>query len=224
VQPRWSHIFSRSPKPNSRAFVPHLSAIPTLEAKIFRSALLWLLVPFSLAGCLGAHHLKEVVRNPYPLTYQDDSTARFGDPDDDVFIEVRRTKVSKPLDNLAVHYGTLFPGGEVVRPGDTEEYVKVGDKDAYKVVFKTKYIRKRKRIGKGSENLPPEWSTVTMPDPETGKSVPVLYGPVVHRERRLYLVPGESEVYAIFMRSDGDTTGSARKIFEKFVREDIKYQ
>ncbi len=143
-------------------------------------------------------------------------------------MEVRRAKTSRPVDDLAIQYGALFPGGEVIRPGDTEEYVKIDGRNAYKVVFKKKYIRKRKRIGTDdkspSEEVSPDWKSVTMHDSETGKPVPVLYGPIIPRERTLYLVAGDSEVYAIFMRADGDAIEPAKKKFEKFVRDEIKYK
>jgi hypothetical protein len=209
--------------------VARLTPETTLRDRVLE-AVLWLLLllPVTLSGCFGAHRIKEIAENPYPVISQDESVARFGDSDDDVFIEVRKAKISKPLDQLAVHYGTLFPGGEVVRPGDTEEYVKVGNKTAYKVLFKRKYIRKRKRIVEGSEkppeDTPRDWTSVTINDPETGKPVPVLYGPVIPRERALYLVAGDSEVYAVFLRADGDAIAPARKRFEKFVREEIQYR
>lgn len=159
--------------------------------------------------------------------YQDDSTARFGTSDDSVLIEVRRARTSRPLENLAIHYASLFPGGEIIRPGDSEEYVKLNDKNAYKVVFGTKYIRKRKRIpdqGKQSESIPEGWSAAKMEDPETGQSVAVARGPVIPRERILYLVQGDPYVYYVSMRADGEAIESARDRFEKFVRQEIKYR
>jgi hypothetical protein len=181
-----------------------------------------------MTGCFTTQRMKEINQDPYPVTFQDESTVRFGDPEDDVFVEVRRAKTSRPVDNLAIQYGALFPGGEVIKPGDTEEYVKIDGRNAYKVVFKKKYIRKRKQIGTDGKNPSPEpspdWKSMTMHDSETGKPVPVLYGPVITRERTLYLVAGDSEVYAIFMRADGDAIEPAKKKFEKFVREDITYK
>jgi hypothetical protein len=191
-------------------------------------ALTLLLMQMSVGGCLFAHRINEIRENPYPVTYEDDSTVKYSDKEDDVLVEVRRAKISRPVDNLAVHYVTLFPGGEAIKPGDTEEYVKVRGKDAYKVTFKKKYVRKRKRVLEGSETLPadipPEWTSVTITDPDTGKLIPVLYGPVIPRERMLYLVPGASEVYAVFLRADGDAIEPARKRFEKFVQDEIDYK
>ncbi|MBI5248672.1 MAG: hypothetical protein HY912_04190 [Desulfomonile tiedjei] len=187
---------------------------------------LWFLVIGLLAGCFSARGLTEIQSSPYTGTYEDDSTARFSNPDDSVFFEVRRTKVSRPLENLAVHYAALFPGGEVIRPGDAEEYTKIDGKNAYKVVFKTNYIRNRKRVDpkRIDEPVSPGWTKVSIEDPDTGKQIPVLYGPVIPRQRVLYLVEGDSYIYYIVMRADGDAIESVRKRFEDFVRKDIKYK
>ncbi len=186
-----------------------------------------LAVTLLLTSCLGSRGFKEITAGPYPLIYEDDSIARFGSPDDSTFVEVRKTSVSKPLEHLAVHYRSLFPGGEIVRPGDREEYVKVNGKNAYKVVFRTKYIRKRKRLEKDSaispESIPKGWTAAKMEDPVTGEMIEVLHGPVIPQQRILYLVQGDPYVYYIFLRADGDVIQSARKKFEKFVNEDIKY-
>jgi hypothetical protein len=181
-----------------------------------------------VSGCFTTQRDKTIRQDPFPVLSQDESTTRFGDPEDNVVIELRRAKTSRPVQDLAIQYGALFPGGEVIRPGDTEEYETIDGRNAYKVVFKTKYIRKRKQIrtdDKGSpKDVSPDWKSVTMSDTETGKPVSVLYGPIIPRERILYLVAGDSEVYAIFMRADGDAIGPAKKRLEKFVREEIKYQ
>ncbi len=163
---------------------------------------------------------------PYPLTYEDDSTARFSNPDESVFIEVRRTPVSRPLENLVVHYPSLFPGGEIVRPGDAEEYTKIDGKKAYKVTFKPTYIQRRKRLDPKNEDDPPPdgWTKVTIADPDTGKSIPALYGPTIPRQKILYLVEGDSYIYYIFMRADGEAIDSARKKFDDFVGKEIKYK
>ncbi|MFH1114232.1 MAG: hypothetical protein V1792_09950 [Pseudomonadota bacterium] len=180
-----------------------------------------------LTGCLGSRGFKEITAAPYPLIYEDDSTARFGSRDDNAFVEVRKTSVSKPLEHLAVHYRSLFPGGEIVRPGDREEYVKVNGKNAYKVVFRTKYIRKRKRVDEDpaikSESVPNGWTAAKMEDPATGEMIRVLHGPVIPQQRILYLVQGDPYIYYVFLRADGDVIQSARKKFEKFVNEDINY-
>jgi hypothetical protein len=200
----------------------------TISGLRLLGALAVLMMHMSIAGCLIGHRIKDIRQNPYPLIHEDDSTVKYGDQDDDVVIEVRRAKISRPLDNLAVHYPTLFPGGEMIRPGDTEEYVKVGEKNAYRVTFKKKYIRKRKRVLEGSETPPADtqrdWTSITIPDPDTGKQIPVLYGPVIEREKILYLVPGRSEVYAIMLRADGDAIEPARTRFETFVRNEIDYR
>jgi hypothetical protein len=190
-------------------------------------AILVPLIPVLLAGCLATRGFIDLASRPYPVIYEDEATEKFSDRDDTAFIEVRRRKVSRPLENLAIHYAALFPGGEIVRPGDTEEYVKIGGKNAYKVVFRTNYIRRRKRVTandkSGPGGAPPGWTLMNIEDPTTGKPMPVLYGPVIPRQRILYLVEGDNYIYYIFMRADGDAIDSARKKFEKFVREDIKY-
>jgi hypothetical protein len=191
------------------------------------TVLVWLWLPGIIAGCFSSHRLKEIKGTPYPLSYEDDVTARFGDPEDDVFIEVRRAEMSRPLDNLAVHYGTLFPGGEVIRPGDSEDYVDIDGHKSYRVTYQTKYIRKRKRAPGATTDegeVPSGWQAVNMPDPATGKSARVLYGPAIPRERTLYLVPGKSYVYYVFLRADGEAIESGRKKFEDFVRKAIAYR
>lgn len=185
----------------------------------------WIVVIASLAGCFSARGLIELEAPPYPLSYEDDSTARYGNPDDTVFIEVRRTEVPRPLENLAIRYAALFPGGEIIRPGDTEEYSTVEGRKAYKVIFQPTYVRYRKRIDPEKKDEPPPsgWTRSTLEDPETGKPSDVLYGPTVRRYRVLYLVEGDSYVYYVFMRADGETIDSAKTKFEEFVRR-IKYK
>jgi hypothetical protein len=51
-----------------------------------------------------------------------------------------------------------------------------------------------------------------------------MQGPIIRRERILYLVAGDQYVYYILMRADGDAIEPARKKLEKLVREDIKYR
>ncbi len=105
--------------------------------------------------------------------------------------------------------------------------MKLDGKEAYKVVFGTKYIRKRKRLpdkGKETENVPQGWTATKMEDPETGQAVDVAQGPVIPRYRVLYLVQGEPYIYYVSLRADGDAIESARGKFEKFVREEIKYR
>ncbi len=190
--------------------------------------LICLLLGTCLTSCLGTYGITEITDHPYSLIYEDDSTARFGVRDDDISIEVRRVATPRPIENLAINYGALFPDGEVIRPGDTEEYVKIDGRNAYKVIFRPKYIRKRKRVDEKAgttKNEPPEgWSQVTINDPLTGRPETVLQGPVIRRERILYLVAGDQYVYYILMRADGDAIEPARKRLEKLVREDVKYR
>ena len=187
-----------------------------------------LLATCVIAGCIGTSGISEITDYPYPLISEDESMARFGLPDDDLFIEVRRARISRPIDNLAINYAALFPGGEIIRPGDGEEYLKIDGRNAFKVVFRPKYIRKRKRISGKATNQQSEiaegWTRVTIEDPVTGKPATVLQGPIIPREKILYLVAGDTYVYYIFMRADGDSVEPARKRFEKLVREGIKYR
>jgi len=189
--------------------------------------LICFLLGISLTSCLGTYGITEITDHPYDLIHEDDSTARFGLRNDDVSIEVRRVASPRPIENLAINYGALFPDGEVIRPGDTEEYVKIDGRNAYKVIFRPKYIRKRKRVdekaGAKKEEPPEGWTRVTINDPLTGKPETILQGPVIRRERILYLVAGDKYVYYILMRADGDAVESARKKLEKLVREDLKY-
>jgi hypothetical protein len=178
-----------------------------------------------VSGCFASGGISEIRVFPYPLVYEDESLERFADPQNDTAIEVRKAKISRPLDNLAIHYQALFPGGEIIRPGDHEEYLKMNGKNAYKVVFRTKYIRKRKRLPEQAANaeVPAGWTRKTIEDPITGKPIPVLYGPVIPQEKILYLVEGSTYLYYILMSADGDEIEPARKRFEKFVREDVQY-
>lgn len=181
-----------------------------------------------IPGCFGTRGFTEIKAKPYDLIYQDDSTSKFGDHNDDVFIEVRTAKISRPLENLAIHYTALFPGGEIIRPGDSEEYLRIDGHNAYKVVFRTKYIRKRKRVenkgGVDQDKVPEGWTAMTMEDPLTGKPIPVLHGPVIPQQRIMYLVQGDSYIYYIFLRADGDAVDQAIKKLDTFVREGIEYK
>jgi hypothetical protein len=193
-----------------------LSKIPLLVA--FLALIL-------LAGCFSARGLPEIRSEPYPIVYQDDGVLRFGDRDDSVFLEVRRAPISKEIDNLAIHYPALFPDGVKITPEDREEYVTVGDRKAYRVVFRTTHIRKRKRLNRDSipKDLPEGWTLHHIVDPESGSSIPVLHGPIIPREQILYLVEGRSYIYYIFMRADGDGVGPARRKLEKLLEQDIDY-
>jgi hypothetical protein len=186
---------------------------------------LWALV-WTAGGCTASRGLLEVHSLPYPVTYEDESSETLSDPDDKVFMEVRRSRISKPLENLAVHYRAYFPGGVPKKPGDKESYVKIDGRNAYKVVFRITYIRRRKRLrdGKIPDKIPKGWSVRHIADPVTGKSIPVLYGPVIPRKRVLYLVEGDHYLYYIFMRADGDAIPTAMKKFENLVRKGIEYK
>ena len=179
-----------------------------------------------LAGCFSTRGIDEVLVDPYPQIYQDDSTLRFGDEEDKVFIEVRRAKISRHLDNLAIHYATIFPGGVPIRRDDTEQYVKLGGKTAYNVIFAEKSVRRRKRLEKetSADEVPPGWKKVTIADPVTGKPTLALYGPIVSRRRILYLVEGDNYLYYIFLRADGDAIPRAQETFKEFVRTGIDYR
>lgn len=183
---------------------------------------------FGVAGCFGKRGVYEIKERLYPVLYEDDSTVRLGSKDDNVFVEIRTVAASKPMENLAIYYPALFPGGEMIRPGDREEYTKVNGHNAYKVVFQTKYIRKRKRITGSEEeakkSLPDGWTIMTMEDPMTGKPIPVMYGPIIPQQKIIYLVQGTSRIYYVFLRADGDAIDSAVKAFDKFVNEGIDYQ
>jgi hypothetical protein len=175
------------------------------------------------SGCFGTSGMAEIKARPYHVTYEDDSTLKMGDADDTVSIEIRRISIPRQLPKLAIHYNTLFPGGENIRPGDSEEYVKIGDKEAFKVSFRPDYIRLRKRAPKSeSEEIPPNWAHSKMEDPK-GEVVPVIVGPVVSREKTLYLVQGDKYLYYIFFRADGDTVKSAGEKFKQFIQKDINY-
>jgi hypothetical protein len=181
-----------------------------------------------LAGCLGTHGITEITDHPYNIIQEDDSSAKFGLRDDDASIEVRKVPSSRPIENLAINYGALFPEGEIIRPGDTEEYTKIDGRNAYKVMFRPKYIRKRKRIddkaGTKTEEPAEGWTQVTINDPLSGKPETIMQGPIIRRERILYLVAGDQYVYYILMRADGDAIEPTRKKLEKLVSEGIKYR
>ncbi len=198
------------------------------QKPIFYKGLLVLGIVIGVVGCLGKRGGYEIKERPYPVVYEDDSTVRLGSKDDNVLIEIRSAATSKPMDNLAIYYPALFPGGEIIRPGDREEYVRVNGHNAYKVVFQTKYIRKRKRIIGSEEqvkkSLPPGWTIMTMEDPISGKPIPVMYGPIIPQQKILYLVQGTSRIYYVLLRADGDAIDSAVKTFDRFVKEGIDYQ
>lgn len=179
-----------------------------------------------VAGCFAARGIVEVQSQPYPKTYEDDSVVRFGDKDDTVFMEARRSKKTGRLDNLAIHYRSQFPDGEIVRPGDQEEYLKIDSKNAYKVTFRPKYIRRRKPLEKAPQpdEVPAGWTVQTIAEPATGKLIPVLYGPIIPQQRVVYLVEGDTYLYYIFMRADGDSITPAREKFDEFVRKGIAYK
>ena len=176
-------------------------------------------------ACSTPRGIPEIVYEPLPLIYKDDSTERFANKEDTIFIEVRKKKLSHPIENLAIHYKAIFPGGKIIRPGDEEEYVKLDGRNAYRVTFREKYIRKRKRSPQNfrTEDLPKGWTLSKILDPETGKPVRVIQGPVVPSASMLYLVEGEKYVYYMLLRADGDSIGLGKKRFMEFVHKGIKY-
>ncbi len=178
-------------------------------------------------SCFGPAGMSDIKYRPLPSIHENSSLAKFSDVSDDVSIEIRKAPVSKPIENLAIHYPALFPNGEVIRPGDREEYVPIGNKTAYKVVFDTKYIRKRKRLktrnGKISLDIPPGWTESTFEDPVSETKTPVLIGPIIPEKKILYLVPGSESVYYILLKVDGKDHEDAIKDFDKFVKEGVNY-
>jgi hypothetical protein len=192
----------------------------------WRGAVIGLLLGTLVAGCSAARGISEIRSHPYPVVQEDDAAEKLMDENDTVFIEVRKAKVGGPVDNLAIRYRSLFPEGEAIRPGDREEYVDIDGKKAYRVVFRTKYIRRRKRLESAlkPENLPEGATIRSILDPATGESVPVLYGPVIPRQKILYLVEGKQYIYYILLRADGDSIGPAQKKFKEFVRNGIEYR
>jgi hypothetical protein len=160
------------------------------------------------------------------VTHTDESTETLGDEEDKVFMEVKRAEIPRPLENLAVHYRAYFPGGEAIRPGDRESYVEIAGRKAYRVVFRTSYIRRRKRLKDDAarDKVPKGWTVKTIVDPMTGKFIRALYGPVIPRKRILYLVEGKRYLYYIYLRADGDAVEPAVKKFENLVRKGIEYQ
>jgi len=178
-------------------------------------------------SCFSTAGMSDIKYRPLPLIHENSSLAKFSDVSDDVSIEIRKAPVSKPIENLAIHYPALFPNGENIRPGDREEYVPVGNKTAYKVVFDTKYIRKRKRLktenGKISSDIPPGWTESTFEDPVSETKTPVLIGPIIPEKKILYVVPGSESVYYILFKVDGNDHEDTIKDFDKFVKEGVNY-
>ena len=181
-----------------------------------------------IQSCLRPVGMTEIKYKPFRTVYEDNNLAKFRDSNDDVSIELRKAPVSKPIENLAIHYPALFPEGETVKPGDREEYVSIGDKMAYKVIFNTKYIRKRKRLDKKLGNdynkAPDGWTESTLDDTLIGKKIPVLVGPVIPQKKILYVVPGPESVYYLLLTVEGTNHEDAIKGFDKFVREGIGYR
>lgn len=103
--------------------------------------------------------------------------------------------------------------------------MKLDGRNAYRVTFREKYIRKRKRSPQNfrTEDLPKGWTLSKILDPETGKPVRVIQGPVVPSASMLYLVEGEKYVYYMLLRADGDSIGLGKKRFMEFVHKGIKY-
>lgn len=187
-----------------------------------------LAVALLVSGCLGRGQVKDFSSPPLPVIYEDEVTTKLRDADDSQFIEIRKTPTSKPIENLAIHYPALFPGGEIIRPGDTEEYTLVDGKNSYKVVFRTKYIRKRRHLTEkeksDEQDLPAGWTKSFTEDSSSGSRIQIAIGPTVPQHRILYVVPGDQNVYYLFFRIDGENYEKAIKDFDKFVREDMRYK
>lgn len=179
-------------------------------------------------SCFGPVGMAEIKYKPLPLISENSSFVKYEDSGDDVSIELRKAPVSKSVENLAIHYPSLFPDGETIHPGDREEYVTVNGKTAYKVIFNTKYIRKRKRLktksGKSPEDIPSGWSESIWDDPVSGVKTPILVGPVIPERKILYLIPGSENVYYVLLKVDGPDYEDAIKKFDKFVKEGINYR
>ena len=179
-------------------------------------------------SCFGPVGMAEIKYKPLPLISENSSFVKYEDSGDDVSIELRKAPVSKSVENLAIHYPSLFPDGETIHPGDREEYVTVNGKTAYKVIFNTKYIRKRKRLnaksGKSPEDIPSGWSQSVWDDPVSGVKTPILVGPVIPERKILYLIPGSENVYYVLLKVDGPDYEDAIKKFDKFVKEGIDYR
>jgi hypothetical protein len=196
---------------------PDLKMMTTLRS--FSLIFLFLI----LSGCLTTRGLSEIKADPYPVIQKGRSQVRYADPGDSVSIEVKTVKKTNPVKNLAIYYPTLFPGGLPVRAGDTEEYVRAQGKNAYKVTFKPTQIRNRKRYTE-DDPIPPGWVKGKMEDADTGKTKEVLYGPVIRRQLVLYLIEGDTTVYYILLRAEGDEIENAKQKLERFVQNDIAYK
>ncbi len=179
-------------------------------------------------SCFGPVGMAEIKYKPLPLIDENSRFVKYEDSGDDVSIELRKAPVSKSVENLAIHYPSLFPDGETIHPGDREEYVTVNGKTAYKVIFNTKYIRKRKRLktksGKSPEDIPSGWSESIWDDPVSGVKTPILVGPVIPERKILYLIPGSENVYYVLLKVDGPDYEDAIKKFDRFVKEGIDYR
>jgi hypothetical protein len=191
----------------------------TPQAKLF----LIVIAALVYNACVSSSAQNILRQKPLPNIVSEDSVLKLSDNDESVLFEIHTAKISKPINNLAIHYSSLFPEGEAIRPGDTEEYVKIDGHNAYKVTFRPAYIRQRKRL-KDLPEIPQGWKTAKIEDPVTGKPLEIAYGPVIPRQKLLYLVEGNKFVYYVFMRADGDAIESARLKFDEFVRTGIDYK
>ena len=93
---------------------------------------------------------------------------------------MRRAPIPKEIGNLAIPlFGAISWWRQDNSSGDHEEYVTVAGNKAYKVVFRTSHLRKRKRLKADPppEDLPEGWSLHHMVDPSNGASIPVMHGP-----------------------------------------------
>lgn len=192
-----------------------------LPAKLRVSLFVIIVIPM-VCSC-ASNRVPTVKYKPFPNETKEDSGIKFINTGNSISFEIRSAPITGPVENLAIHYQSMFPGGEIIRPGDIEEYLKVSDRNAYKVTFRPTYIRRRKRVT--DESAAPEgWKSTKIEDPTTGKPVDIMYGPIIPRQKILYLVEGEKFVYYILMTADGDEIQIGRNKLEEFIRDGIDYK
>ena len=150
----------------------------------YSKVVFWLLVPVLLAGCLATRGIVNVESRPYPLVYEDDSTERFSDSEDTVFIEVRRRKV------FHARWKTWrFTMQRYSLAGRSLGRVTPRTISRLTAGTHTKWSSKQttsegENGSKPTRNwapgdAPPGWTLTNIEDPATGKRIPVLYGPVI---------------------------------------------
>lgn len=181
-----------------------------------------------LCGCASGTGIRDLKFDSYKKEIVSDNQVKWVDSEDNVFVQLQTAAISQPVNNLVVHYGSLFPSGEPIRPGDTEEYLKINNRNAYRVVFRPTFIRQRKRLTDKQISdptlIPNGWTKTSIEDPLTGESVDAMYGPIIPRQRVLYLVEGDKFVYYIFLRADGEAIDKELKKFDSLVKTRIAYK